>query len=590
MTPERLRELIDRGETLDVEFKGEQKRHLNDADLIEAVVCLANRSGEESGWLLVGVEDDGTVTGAKPRHPGGKTDPTQVQALITNRTRPSLSCHSSMLEIDEKPVLVIEVPPSRTPVGTSDGKYIHRVIGGKGSPECKPLHFHEMQSLQAHRQVLDYSALSIAEATWEDLDPLEFERYRRSIRESRGQGDTSLLDLPDLELAKALGAVMANHSVTEVRVLALLLFGKEEALRRLMPTHEVAFQVLEGIEVKANEFYRWPLLRVMDEVLTRFRAQNREDELLVGMLRIGVPDYPLRAFREGLANALIHRDYTRLGAVHVQWQSDRIEISSPGGFPEGVNLTNLLVTPPRPRNLLLADAFKRAGIVERIARGISTIFYEQIRNGRPAPSYDNSTDTGVILTLPGGKANLEFVKLVVEENQAERLLSLDELLLLNSLWQERSIDTGRASTLIQRPEAEARAVLQRLVESGLAEARGERKGRSYHLSAKTYQRLGERAAYVRQRGFEPLQQEQMILQYVQKHGQITRRDVAELCQVSSSQARNLLTRLARKGDIVLKGQRRGAFYEIASKDMDTSKTDMDKTIKSKSPSKGKKEP
>ena len=145
MTPERLRELIDRGETLDVEFKGEQKRHLNDADLIEAVVCLANRSGEESGWLLVGVEDDGTVTGAKPRHPGGKTDPTQVQALITNRTRPSLSCHSSMLEIDEKPVLVIEVPHSRTPVGTSDGKYIHRVIGGKGSPECKPLHFHEMQ-------------------------------------------------------------------------------------------------------------------------------------------------------------------------------------------------------------------------------------------------------------------------------------------------------------------------------------------------------------------------------------------------------------------------------------------------------------
>jgi ATP-dependent DNA helicase RecG len=67
---------------------------------------------------------------------------------------------------------------------------------------------------------------------------------------------------------------------------------------------------------------------------------------------------------------LIHRDYSRLGAVHVQWHEDWIEISNPGGFPEGVRLDNLLVTPPRPRNPSLADAFKRAGIVERTARVI----------------------------------------------------------------------------------------------------------------------------------------------------------------------------------------------------------------------------
>ena len=105
----------------------------------------------------------------------------------------------------------------------------------------------------------------------------------------------------------------------------------------------------------------------------------------VNIFRIGIPDYSEQALREGLANALIHRDYSRLGAVHVQWQEDRIEISNPGGFPEGVRLDNLLVTPPRPRNPSLVDAFKRAGIVERTARGIDTIFFEQLRNGRPAP-------------------------------------------------------------------------------------------------------------------------------------------------------------------------------------------------------------
>ena len=72
-----------------------------------------------------------------------------------------------------------------------------------------------------------------------------------------------------------------------------------------------------------------------------------------------------------------------------------------------MRLDNLLVTAPSPRNPLLADAFKRAGIVERTARGIDTIFYEQLRNGRPAPSYARSGATGVVLSIPGGEANLD---------------------------------------------------------------------------------------------------------------------------------------------------------------------------------------
>jgi ATP-dependent DNA helicase RecG len=426
--------------------------------------------------------------------------------------------------------------------------------------------FHEMHARQADRGAEDYSALLIPDASWDDLDPLEFERFRRFIRESYGRGDTSLVNLPDVELAKALGAVQANHEVSAVRVLGLLLFGREEALRRLLPAHEVAFQVLAGQRVEVNDFFRWPLLRVMEELLARFRARNREEELMVGLLRVGVPDYSPVAFREGVANALIHRDYTRLGAVHVQWHDDRIEISNPGGFPEGVRLDNLLVTPPRPRNLLLADAFKRAGVVERTARGIDTIFFEQLRNGRPAPGYDRSNESSVVLVLPGGKANLDFVRLVVEESQADRILSLDDLLILNHLWFERRFTTADAARLIQKPEAEARSRLQRLVETGLVESRGERKGRFWYLSATAYRRLGQKAAYIRQRGFEPLQQEQMVLQYVEKHGRISRREAAELCKITGSQAYRLLDRLAEQGLIVREGERgRGVSYRRRQK-------------------------
>ncbi len=194
MTPEQLRALIAAGEDLAVEFKGEERGQVSDRDLVEAVVCLANRPGDEPGWLLIGVEDDGRVTAARPRHENGRTDPQRVQALIANRTRPSLVVRVELLKLDEQEVLAIEVPPSRQPLGTADGRYLRRALGGRGLPECVPFHFHEMLSYQADRGLLDYSTLVVSDARWDDLDPLEFERFRRTVRESRGVGDAALLE------------------------------------------------------------------------------------------------------------------------------------------------------------------------------------------------------------------------------------------------------------------------------------------------------------------------------------------------------------------------------------------------------------
>lgn len=98
MIPEYLLQLIERGETMDVEFKGEAERPLSDSELVEAVVCMANRPGLENGWILIGVEDDGRITGARPRH-GNHTDPVRLQALIANRTRPSLTVRVSIVPL-----------------------------------------------------------------------------------------------------------------------------------------------------------------------------------------------------------------------------------------------------------------------------------------------------------------------------------------------------------------------------------------------------------------------------------------------------------------------------------------------------------
>lgn len=252
--------------------------------------------------------------------------------------------------------------------------------------------------------------------------------------------------------------------------------------------------------------------------------------------------------------------------MHIQWHRDRIEIYSPGGFPQGIRLDNLLVAGPKPRNPLLADAFKRAGIVERTARGIDTIFYDQLHNGRPAPSYDRSTDDTVTLILPSGKADLNFVRLMVEESQAGRTLGLDELLLLNALQREGQMFRLQAAHIIQKSEANAQATLEGLIEAGLVVTRRQRKEIVFGLSAATYRRLGATPPRARgQKTGQAAEPTQMVMEYVSQHGRITRRETAALCKISDRQSREVLERLVKQGHLRRQGEGRGTFYILASK-------------------------
>ncbi|MEW6308071.1 MAG: ATP-binding protein [Bacillota bacterium] len=139
MMPERLQGLIDVGESVDVEFKGEEQKPLSDDELVEAIACLVNRSSNSPAWLLVGVEDDGRVTGARPRHESGRTDSPRLAALIANRTRPSLIPRIALVPLQGREVIAIEVPPMSAPVGTTAGKYLRRALGGDGKPCCLPM-------------------------------------------------------------------------------------------------------------------------------------------------------------------------------------------------------------------------------------------------------------------------------------------------------------------------------------------------------------------------------------------------------------------------------------------------------------------
>ena len=115
--------------------------------------------------------------------------------------------------------------------------------------------------------------------------------------------------------------------------------------------------------------------------------RNSEKEFQVGMFRLPVPDYALEGFREAVNNAILHRDYTRLDHVYVQWHPDHILMANPGGFPEGVTLDNLLVHEPSRATSSWPKRSSDIGLIEQTGRGIDKIFYGQLRYGRPIPDY-----------------------------------------------------------------------------------------------------------------------------------------------------------------------------------------------------------
>lgn len=545
---DRLTEIIAQGEALEREFKSDKRQDFADRLIYEDIVALANTKG---GFLLIGVEDDGMVTGARHRH-GESTQPLRLQSAIFNNTVPSINTRVSIVPHPDGEVIAIEVDPYPEPCATNSGKSLRRAIKSDGKPETVPFYPRDQRSHRIDLGLLDFSAQPMEQASFSDLDPLQFERLRRTIQ--RLGGDSSIVQLDDRDLAKALKLVKTVAGELVPNVAGLLLLGKPGPLQEIIPTHTVHFQVLDSSgNVEVNQSLKGTLLEIIEQIEERFQARNEEREVQVGLFRLPLPDYSLEGFREAANNAILHRDYARLGHVYLQWHPDHILITNPGGFPEGVTLDNLLVHEPKPRNVCLAEAFKRINLIEQTGRGIDKIYLGQLRYGRPLPDYTRSDAQNVRVVLRGGEPSLQFAAFVYEEDKKGQPLSLDELIALNILFFERRTDSATIGTHIQKGSVEGRAILERLQERGLVEGRGERRGRSYHLSAKLYQRMKQPEGYVRVHGIDSIRHEEMVLQYVKAHGHIVRGDVARLCSLSDDQASRLLKKMTEKDWLTRQG-------------------------------------
>ena len=541
-------------ETLEIEFKSDVKSY-PDRDLVEEIVGMTNTVG---GVLFLGVEDDGTITGIQKKH----KDAVGVTALIANSTVPPISVRAEVIK-EEKEVLKIEIPRSRGVVSTSSGKILRRRLKLDGAPEVIPMYSYEIPSRLSELGLLDFSAQPLAGAVLDDLDPNQRIRLRRIIQNRQG-GEKSLLTLPDDELDIALRLVTEVAGKYVPTMTGMLLIGKEERIAELMPTARSTFQVLEGTAVRINEDSSKPLLELFENYETYLKAWNPERETEYGLFRIPIPEFDWAAYREGLVNAFCHRDYTMLGSVRVLIDDEGMVISNPGGFIDGVNLKNLLTVEPHGRNPALADAMKRIGLAEKTGRGIDRIYEGSIIFGRPWPDYTESTSRTVKLFIQRAKANLPFAKLIADEQRRQQKpLSIYTLMILSLLNGERRCGLERIIEVTNLSENKVRAAVENMIETGLLEASGNGKNRSFILGKNVYREKNESIKYVRQTDIDSIRRPELIMKLAKtQQGIITKQDVIDLFKISPAQAYSLLKQLKNENKITLLNGGKYARYRI----------------------------
>lgn len=544
--------LVPTKETLTVEFKSDRKKY-SDANLFEDVVAFANTEG---GDLYLGIEDDGHITGVHADH----ANPIMLSAYIANNTVPPISIRAEIIE-EEAPVLKISVPKSSGGiVATASGKILRRRIKMDNTPENVPMYPTEIASRLSDLRLLDYSAMIVLEASISDFDPLEIERLRKIILAY--DGDKSLLELSNEELLKALGFTREQNGIDYPTITGLLVIGKSSAIERFVPTNSASFQVLEGTSVRVNEDYKTPVLASIEKLMSHLEVWNPEKELEIGLFRMPAPEFNTRAIREGIVNAFSHRDYSKMGRVRVAISDEGLTIANPGGFIEGVTIDNLLTAEPHGRNQLLADALKRVGLAEKTGRGIDRIYEGSLIYGRTPPDYSATTSATVTLFIPRCKPDLQFARLIAnEQSRLGRPLPINTLLVLNALKDMPRSDVKQLSSALRLSETMVKTILDKAIDHGLVEAFGGGRGRNYAIAHQLYYDK-KNTGYVLQKDIDQTRYLELITTLAQSNEFISRADVVNLLHVTDAQAYALLKKLVNQEVLLPVNKGRYAKYRL----------------------------
>lgn len=452
-TLEQLRVWLAARENEHLEFK-EAKNGFHFEKLAKYCAALANEGG---GSIVLGVTD------RRPRRVVGSVafeNLERTKAGLVERLRLRIEAAEIMHPDGRVVVFTAPARPIGVPISV-EGAYWMRA-----GEDLVPMTADMLRRIFDENRP-DFSAEICEGASLRDPDPSAIEDFRR--RWCATSGIPTILTRPAQQLLRD-AELMTGDGVTYA---ALILLGTAAVLSRYLAAAEIVFEYRSSVApgpASQREEFRCAFLLAYDRMWELINLRNDKQHYQYGLVMFSVPTFSEQSVREALLNAVAHRDYRHPGSIFVRQYARRLELVSPGGFPDGVTVANILVQHV-PRNRRLADSFARCGLVERAGQGADRIYEECVRQGKRLPDFTHTDAYQVALALDGSISDdgfLQFLHRLGEEDVDAS--STQDLLVLDCVRHGR------------RVPPELRPWLRKLIDQGVLCSRGTGRGTAYFFA------------------------------------------------------------------------------------------------------------
>ena len=401
MTSENLLELIEkvvksRAEYQYVELKAAKKGCPE--KLYDSLSSFSNR--DDGGIIIFGVDEKNDFDMC------GVYDLQDIQQKITEQCdsmTPKVRPLFSYAQKDDKNFCSIEVPAldiADRPCyysgkGRLKGSYVR--VGTNDEPMTE----YEIYSYEAYRKKYQDDIRVIERVTNQGIDERALNEYIKLLSENK----PNLSKLQKDQISELM-SITVNGKYT---LATTILFGLYP--QAYFPQLCMIATAIPGTEIGAigkdderfidNRRIEGTIEDMLEEAI-RFVKKNTKIKTVIDSKtgkRRDIEEYPTKAVREVILNALVHRDYsihTEGKPIQMQIFTDRIVISNPGGLYGRISLSQLGQIQPDTRNPVLATALEAMSITENRYSGIPTIRREMSLRGLPMPQFEEKRGSFVV--------------------------------------------------------------------------------------------------------------------------------------------------------------------------------------------------
>lgn len=506
----------------------EFKESLSELETGGETICgFTNQNG---GILYFGVKNNGDIVGIQSI---AESTLREVSQYLFDNLEPQKIISVTKEEISGLGIIKVTVEKSPTPYHTFRKKPYIRV---GSSTKLMPQEEYQHRLMYYKSTNKDYSATTLIDFKIADLSHDAILELRKLLIDS-GRYEIDIQALSDEQLLKDL-LLMQDGKLT---IAALILLGTESTLTKALPYAEMRYGYkISEAEIRNQDtvIFKGGYLLYYNKVWEKIQARNLTVSIPLGMRVVERKAFDEQSMREALNNAVIHRDYLISESSFVMQYPTKIIIKSPGGFPEGITIQNI-IDESKPRNKLLADILFKCELVEQFGNGVNLMYKNQLSLGKNPPNYRGSTDKRVVLELDGNIQDIEFAKYVLKvADDKNKLLNEEELLILHKIKNNEHIQSS--------------PITENLLELGLIEKVGFSK---YMLSKQYYTDMNQKVQYTKKKGLSRNKNKELILQHLREFNSATKADFTEMFkfELSPKEISNLLEDLKRQGKIQFEG-------------------------------------